>query len=93
MQSPEYSQISWSTNGRRVLVVHRLSVHPKFQSKGIARRFMIFIEEFALRNKYSCIRLDAYSKNLAALRLYERMEYQRLGKVYFPFYCFEKVLE
>lgn len=96
-QSPEYSQIAWSTDGSKVLVIHRLSVHPESQGKGIARRFMDFIEDFAVKNKYSCIRLDAYSVNTAALRLYERMGYKRLGRVFFPFrdlpfYCYEKAL-
>ncbi|ABR50359.1 GCN5-related N-acetyltransferase [Alkaliphilus metalliredigens QYMF] len=96
-QSPEYSQIVWSTDGRKVLVIHRLSVHPEFQGKGIARKFIDFIEDFAIKNQYSCIRLDAYSENTAALRLYDRMGYQRLGQVFFPFrelpfYCYEKAL-
>ena len=96
-ESPEYSQITWSTDGNKVLVIHRLSVHPESQSKGIARRFMEFIEDFAVKNKYSCIRLDAYSENTAALRLYDSMGYLRLGQVFFPFrdlpfYCYEKSL-
>ncbi len=38
-QSPEYSQINWFTDGRKVLVIHRLSVHPEFQGKGIAKKY------------------------------------------------------
>jgi ribosomal protein S18 acetylase RimI-like enzyme len=95
-QSAEYSQIDWSIDASKVLVIHRLSVHPNSQGKGIARRLMDFIEDFAKRNQYSCIRLDAYSGNITALRLYDRMGYQRLGQVFFPFrdlpfYCYEKV--
>lgn len=96
-QSPEYSQIVWSTDESKVLVIHRLSVHPESQGKGIARRLMEFIEDFARSNEYSCIRLDAYSVNAAALRLYDRMGYKRSGQIFFPFrdlpfYCYEKVL-
>ena len=96
-QSPEYDQIKWSTDGRKVLVIHRLSVHPAQQGKGIGRMFMKFIEEYAVQNQYSCIRLDAYSENAGALRLYDKMGYKRLGQVFFPFkalpfYCFEKAL-
>jgi len=97
-QSPEYSQINWSADGSKVLVIHRLCVHPAFQGKGIARRLMNFMEDFAVKNQYSCIRLDAYSENTIALKLYDSMGYQRLGQVFFPFrespfYCYEKALE
>ncbi|MCB2361714.1 nitroreductase family protein [Clostridium estertheticum] len=46
-------------------------------------------------NNYSCIRLDAYSGNETALKLYENFGYKKVGQVYFswrdiPFYCYEK---
>lgn len=94
-QSPEYSQINWFTDGRKVLVIHRLSVHPKFQGKGIAKKILKFIEDFANKNNYSSIRLDAYSGNEKALKLYENFGYKKVGQFFFPrrdlpFYCYEK---
>jgi Acetyltransferases len=94
-QSPEYSHINWGTDGRKVLVIHRLSVHPEYQGKGIAKKILRFIEELAIKNDYSCIRLDAYSGNETALKLYENFGYRKVGQVYFPFrdlpfYCYEK---
>jgi ribosomal protein S18 acetylase RimI-like enzyme len=94
-QSPEYSQINWFTDGRKVLVIHRLSVHPEFQGKGIAKKILKFIEEFATKNNYSSIRLDAYSGNEKALKLYENFDYKKVGQFYYPrrdlpFYCYEK---
>ena len=94
-QSPEYSQISWATDGRKVLVIHRLSVHPEFQGKGIAKKILKYIEDFATKNNFSSIRLDAYSGNEKALNLYEKFGYKSAGQVYFPrrdlpFYCYEK---
>ena len=96
-QAPEYDQITWADNDSKPLVVHRLSVHPEAQGRGIAKRVMGYIEDYAAKNKYSCIRLDAYSGNPAALNLYKSMGYRRLGQILFPFrdlpfYCFEKVL-
>ncbi|MBU2699480.1 ribosomal protein S18 acetylase RimI-like enzyme [Sporomusaceae bacterium BoRhaA] len=95
-QSLEYSQISWSTDVSKVLVIHRLSVHPESQGKCIAKKLMNFIEDFAVKHKYTCIRLDVYSGNRVALRLYEKMGYKSLGQVFFswrelPFFCYEKV--
>ncbi|WP_210411551.1 GNAT family N-acetyltransferase [Oceanispirochaeta crateris] len=97
-QPSEYGQISWSTHENKILVVHRLSVHPDSQGKGIARIFMNFIKTFAQKEKYLFIRLDAYSENIAALKLYERMGYQRLGQIFIPFkdstfYCFNKIIQ
>jgi ribosomal protein S18 acetylase RimI-like enzyme len=94
-QSPEYSQIKWVSDGRKVLVIHRLSVHPEAQGKGIAKQMLHFIEDVATKNNYSCIRLDAYSGNETALKLYENFGYQKAGQLYFPwrdlpFYCYEK---
>ncbi|NFO88482.1 GNAT family N-acetyltransferase [Clostridium botulinum] len=94
-QYPEYSQIKWFSDGRKVLVIHRLSVHPESQGKGIAKKVLNFIEDMATKNNYSCIRLDAYSGNETALKLYEHFGYKKAGQVYFPwrdlpFYCYEK---
>jgi Acetyltransferases len=94
-QAPEYSQINWFTDGRKVLVIHRLSVHPEFQGKGIAKEILKFIEDFANKNSYSSIRLDAYSGNEKALNLYENFGYKKAGQFSLPqrelpFYCYEK---
>ena len=54
-----------------------------------------FIEDVAVKSNYSCIRLDAYSKNEKANKLYESFGYKKAGQVYFPrrdfpFHCYEK---
>ena len=94
-QSPEYREINWLSNERKVLVIHRLCVHPEFQGKGIAKIILKFIEDFAVKNNYSCIRLDAYSGNNKALKLYKNFGYNQVGQLYFtqrelPFFCFDK---
>lgn len=97
-QPPEYNNINWITKGEKVLVIHRLAVLPEYQGKGIAKKILKFIEEFANENKYESIRLDAYSKNIKALKLYENYGYKMVGKLYFSnrefhFYCYEKKLK
>ena len=94
-QAPEYRQVDWSTAGEKVLVIHRLSVHSEFQGKGIAKKLLEFIEDFARKNSYASIRLDAYSGNKKALTLYENFGYKKAGQFCFPskdlpFYCYEK---
>lgn len=53
------------------------------------------IEEY-LRNKgIECVRLDAFSKNPSALRMYEKIGYRRSGEIYWRkglFYLYEKKL-
>jgi ribosomal protein S18 acetylase RimI-like enzyme len=96
-QPPEYSTVNWSAQGGRILVVHRLAVNPVWHRRGIAGKLLNHVEEYATKNKYTSIRLDAYSGNPRALGLYEKHRYKRVGQVHFPrrdlpFYCYEKVL-
>lgn len=90
--SPEYNFVDWKTTGKN-LIVHRLSVDPPQQGKGIAKKCMLFAEQYARENDYNSIRLDAFTENRAALKLYESLEYDKAGIVYFrkgKFYCYEK---
>ena len=95
-QDPTYQTVRW-TGGGPALVVHRLCVDPSYQRKGIANRLMAFAEWLAREREYASIRLDTYSGNPPALRLYERLGYQKTGEIYLrgkttPFFCFEKIL-
>lgn len=97
-QPSEYECLGWSTHEGRILVMHRLAVSPRWQMQGIGRKILDFAEEYAVDNGYSSIRLDAYSGNPRALRLYEKHQYKRVGQVHFPrrdipFYCYEKILK
>lgn len=94
-QSPEYAAIPWMHPGH-ALVVHRLTIHPKYQRKGLATRLMDFTEETAVIKCYDCIRLDAFTLNPAAFTLYESRGYRRAGTVHFrkgEFYCYEKAVK
>ena len=95
-QEDAYQQVEWQGNNP-VFVVHRLCVHPSFQGQGIAKQLMNYGEKMAIGHGYASIRLDAYSGNPRAVRLYESLKYQKVGSVTFPrrelpFYCFEKIL-
>lgn len=97
-QPSEWGGINWSTQEGRPLMIHRLAVNPKWQKRGVGRRLLDFAEKYAICNEYTSIRLDAYSGNPRALKLYEKHKYKRMGQVYFPmrelpFYCYEKILK
>lgn len=89
----EYKAIPWRIPGNHALIVHRLTVDPDFQGKGISKRLMRFAENLAVSKGFCSIRLDAYAENPVALNLYEKMGYTRVGAVEFRkgrFFCFEK---
>jgi ribosomal protein S18 acetylase RimI-like enzyme len=97
-QAAEYVTVRWSRQSDRVLVIHRLAVNPTKQNQGIGGKLLDYAEKFAIDNGYESIRLDSYSGNPKALRLYEKHGYRRVGQVNFPrrelpFYCFEKIMK
>jgi ribosomal protein S18 acetylase RimI-like enzyme len=93
-QDPLWDTLPWRIAGR-ALVVHRLCVRPSAQRAGLGGRLMSFAETIADVEHAQCIRLDAYSENSDALRLYEGRGYHRVGSLLFPhrvapFICFER---
>ena len=93
-QSQEYNSLSWSDDHGKPLIIHRLCVNTVFQGKGIAKKLMQFAENYARKNQYSSIRLDAFINNKISVGLYDSLGYQRKGTVQFrkgEFYCYEKV--
>lgn len=96
-QEEEYKDVDWNFNPSRIMVIHRLIVHPSFQGQGLGRKLMDFAENFAHENGYGAIRLDAYSGNHRAINFYQKRGYKIAGNVIFPkrelpFHCFEKRL-
>lgn len=94
-QEKEYAEVSWTHPGPRILVVHRLMVHPAHRGRGVGKQLMNFAEEKARKKGYDAIRLDVFLDNPVALSLYERLGYRRAGTVLLkkgPFACFEKGL-
>jgi ribosomal protein S18 acetylase RimI-like enzyme len=93
-QSSEYTTVEWKVPGR-TLVVHRLTIAPIYQRRGLASLLMTFAEEMAAAEGYDCIRLDAFTRNPAANSLYEKRGYRKAGIVRFrkgDFYCYEKAV-
>lgn len=94
-QSEQYHSIKWKYSGEKVLVIHRLAVHPKAQGRGLAKALCHFATTFAKTQQYNCIRLDAYAGNPGSNALYEKLGYEKAdGLCYFhgnelPFYCWE----
>ena len=91
----EYALGAWRYPNAPFMVIHRLCVHPAFQNRRVAARAMAYIERRLYKKGVRAVRLDAFSRNPYALRLYERLGYERTGEVRFRkglFYLYEKSL-
>lgn len=94
-QELEYDTVNWTYTDEKIYVIHRLCVDAKVQGQGIGRKTMLLAEAEAIKKGYSSIRLDTFSQNPFALRLYKTLGYKCVGEINFrkgKFYCFEKLL-
>lgn len=91
----EYKVGQWQQPKKSFVVIHRLCVNPAFQNKGIAYQTMHFIETLVKEKGIEAVRLDVFSQNPYALRLYQKCGYQEVGSVHWRkgmFYLMEKYL-
>lgn len=91
----EYKYGKWKYEDRSYCIIHRLCVNPIFQNSGIGRIAMLHIEKEIQSMGIHAIRLDAFSENPFALRLYDHLGYDRVGEVEWRkgrFYLMEKYL-
>ena len=91
----EYKNGKWEDETKSFYVLHRLCVHPKYQNQGIAGIAMGHIEKTLKAQGIEAVRLDAFTKNPYALKLYERYGYHRVGIAHWrkgDFYLMEKFI-
>lgn len=93
---PEYAKIkgSWLSDNDFV-VFHRVAISEKHLGKGLAKKILEFVEEFALSHHIYSIKADTNFDNGAMLKIFEKMGYVYCGEVYFrgcPRRAYEKVL-
>jgi len=90
-----YGPGRWRYPAETCGVLHRLCVDPAFQGRGIGAQAVLAAERILTQMGGLSMRLDAFSQNPAALSLYEKLGYARVGEVHFRkglFYLFEKKL-
>jgi ribosomal protein S18 acetylase RimI-like enzyme len=89
----QYKNGAWNYKEDSFAVIHRLCVNPLFQNKGVAAKSMNLIEEVLKAEGIETIRLDAFSLNPIALKLYEKLGYIKVGEANWRkglFYLYEK---
>ena len=92
----EYKNGNWNYKRSSFAVIHRFCVNTNFQHMGIGKKIMNIIEEMLKEDKIEAIRLDAFSLNPYALKLYENLGYIKVGEVNWRkglFYLYEKKLQ
>lgn len=80
---PEYSDGAWQHPEKSWRVIHRLCVHPDFQGRGIAKQALRQIELDTAAEGAQAIRIDVFTKNPHAQRLYRSFGYTPAGRVRF----------
>ena len=75
----EYENGKWKYKDEPFYIVHRLCVNPTVQNKGIAKSTLLYIEKQLLEMGIHVIRLDVFSNNPFAIRLYNSLGYSEVG--------------
>ncbi|OPJ65142.1 GNAT family N-acetyltransferase [Clostridium oryzae] len=91
----EYADGKWEYPQATYKVIHRLCVNPKFQKQGIGTATLTYIEEQVKGEGVESIRLDAFSLNPFAQKMYNKQRYKIVGEVNWrkgKFYLMEKKL-
>ena len=73
----EYLKCEWKS--KKPCIIHRFCVSPSFQNKGIGKTVLQHIEEQLFDAGYDSVRLDVFTQNPYALRLYEKNGYVDRG--------------
>ena len=90
-----YDTADWAYSGADFAVMHRLCVDPAYQHRGIAQQTLERIETDLRSCGCKAIRLDVFTENPAALRLYARNGFRQTGTAYWRkgrFLLMEKLL-
>lgn len=75
----EYNSADWQYPDYEYIVIHRLCVNPQYQNMKIGKRTVLHIEEQARNMGYKSIRLDTFSQNPYALKLYYGLMFRETG--------------
>ena len=79
---PEYDKIDgkWLSNGAFV-VFHRVAISEECLGKGLAKKIIKSIEDFALDNKIYSVKADTNFDNVAMMKTFEKCGYSYCGEV------------
>lgn len=81
---PEYARIEgeWLSNGDFV-VAHRIAIAENYTGKGLAKRILGAVEDFAVSKHINSVKVDTNFDNIAMIKTFEKLGYIYCGEVYF----------
>ena len=90
---PEYASVNWLF-GTVPGAFHRLAIAPEHQGKGLGKKIIADVCDILRSQGCNTLRIDTYSVNEAAQRLYAAIGMRKAGEVKFfhrplPFFCYE----
>ena len=93
---PEYAGVNWLF-GVKPGAFHRLAIAPAHQGKGLGKQAIEAVCDLLRAQGCDALRIDTYSTNIGAQKLYTRVGMRKAGEVRFfhrplPFYCYELAL-
>ena len=94
-QDEQYRAAKWNHPDGKIAVIHRLCVKSSEQGKSLGKKTVLLAEQELLLQGYASVRLDAFSQNPFALKLYRSLGYQKTGEAFLrkgTFYLYEKWL-
>lgn len=77
----EYEDGDWQYPDATFGVIHRLCVNPKLQNRGVGRLTVEHIEQELKTQGVETIRLDAFTLNPFALKMYDKLGFAKVGTV------------
>ncbi|GIN13792.1 N-acetyltransferase [Shouchella clausii] len=91
------AQLCWQTQHETAGTFHRLVVDPAAQKSGVAVKLIEFAESYCRKQGLVSLKMDTYSKNNKAQKLFAKLGYKPVGTFYYPnkkdpFLAYEKEL-
>jgi ribosomal protein S18 acetylase RimI-like enzyme len=83
-QSSDYRLMDWQDKKGTPCCIHRLAVDPSRQGQGLGKFLLQYVENLAIKQGYSSVRIDVYKINDAAVALYKKNGYVEVGEVRYP---------
>lgn len=75
----QYNNGQWKYDEKSACVLHRFCVSPLFQNRGLGKTVLLHVEEQVKNMGYQSIRLDTFTENPFAQRLYLHNGYKSRG--------------
>ncbi len=97
-QHPKFAEADWSDKTDGFRLIYRLGIDPEFQNQGLAGKMMDFLEELAIKENVTSIRLGALSTYDKVVNFYLKRKYSIRDEKVFPvskmsYYLMEKKLK